>query len=121
MITRSNQDRRDHRSAPVIHDPAPSHWRLIPKPVLSRAPAAVAGASPAGRSSRAYAGAMADHEHELIQLIEGSPPEVGLPEMAREIGISEDEAERLIADLERAGRLRRDGDRLIVVASDEDA
>lgn len=62
---------------------------------------------------------MAGHERELIQLIEGSPqPEVGLSEMAREIGITQDEAERLVARLERAGRLRRDGDRLVVVGKD---
>jgi DNA-binding IclR family transcriptional regulator len=60
---------------------------------------------------------MADHEQELIQLIEGSPPELSLAEMAREIGITEDEAEQLAARLERAGRLRRDGERLVVVGS----
>jgi hypothetical protein len=37
--------------------------------------------------------------------------------MAREIGITEDEAEQLAARLERAGRLRRDGERLVVVGS----
>ena len=67
-------------------------------------------------------GTVADHELELIRLIEGSPqPQVTLPEMAREIGITEDAAERLVARLERAGRLKRDGGRLIVVATDADA
>jgi DNA-binding IclR family transcriptional regulator len=63
---------------------------------------------------------MADHERELIQLIEGSPPELSLAEMAREIGVTEAEAERLVARLERSGRLRRDGGRLVVVASGAD-
>lgn len=66
-------------------------------------------------------GAVAEHERELIRLIEGSPPEVTLAEMAREIGIGQDAAEELVARLESAGSLRRDGDRLIVVATDGDA
>jgi DNA-binding IclR family transcriptional regulator len=61
---------------------------------------------------------MDEHERELIQLIEGSPSELSLAELAREIGISTEEAEGIVERLERQSRLRRDGARLIVVESE---
>jgi DNA-binding Lrp family transcriptional regulator len=61
---------------------------------------------------------MDEHEQKLIQLIEGSPAELSLAEFAREIGISVPEAQRIVDRLEREGRLRRDGARLIVVESE---
>jgi DNA-binding Lrp family transcriptional regulator len=59
---------------------------------------------------------MADHARELLTLIEGTP-DAGraLDEIAREIGISNEEAGRLIEQLERDGRLKWDGERPIVV------
>jgi DNA-binding IclR family transcriptional regulator len=54
-----------------------------------------------------------------MQLIEGSPqPDVSLSDMARQIGISDEDAERLVARLETAGKLRREGERLIAIGSD---
>jgi DNA-binding Lrp family transcriptional regulator len=59
---------------------------------------------------------MADHARELLTLIEGTP-DAGrsLDEFARELGISNEEAGRLIEQLEREGRLKWDGERPIVV------
>ncbi len=59
---------------------------------------------------------MADHRRELLQLIEGSPqPDLSVAELGRAIGVSPKEADRLVAELERAGHVTRDGDRVIAV------
>lgn len=57
-----------------------------------------------------------EHERELITLIEGTPDaEHHLDEFARQLGLDNDETGRLIESLERQGRLRWEGERLIVV------
>jgi DNA-binding IclR family transcriptional regulator len=59
---------------------------------------------------------VADHKQELMQLIEGSPnPPLMLGGMAEAIGISYDEAEGLLDELVREGRVRMDGERPIAV------
>ena len=59
---------------------------------------------------------MADHERELLTLIEGTPePQRHLEEFGREIGLSFDEVGSMVERLEREGRLRWEGERLIVV------
>ncbi|MFL5827530.1 MAG: hypothetical protein ACJ76V_13480 [Thermoleophilaceae bacterium] len=59
---------------------------------------------------------MADHKQELLQLIEGSPnPPLMLGGMAEAIGVSYDDAERLLGELIREGRVRMDGERPIAV------
>ena len=51
-----------------------------------------------------------------MTLIEGMPEaDLYLDEIAREIGISQEEAGRLIEQLEREGKLRWEGKRPIVV------
>jgi DNA-binding Lrp family transcriptional regulator len=51
-----------------------------------------------------------------MTLIEGTP-DAGryLDELAREVGISQEEAGRILEQLEREGRLKWDGERPIVV------
>lgn len=62
---------------------------------------------------------MADHHRELLQLIEGSPqPDLSVTELGRAIGVSREEADRLVAELERAGHVTRDGDRVIAVENE---
>ena len=57
-----------------------------------------------------------EHERDLITLIEGTPDaEHHLDEFARQLGLDSDETGRLIESLERQGRLRWEGERLIVV------
>jgi DNA-binding IclR family transcriptional regulator len=64
---------------------------------------------------------MTDHRREMLQLIEGSPqPDLSVAELGRAIGLSEEQAERLVEDLERDGQIVRDGDRLIAVEAEED-
>ena len=59
---------------------------------------------------------MTDHRREALRIIKGSPhPDVSLAEIARQLGVSEDEARGLVDALERDGKLVRDGDRLVVV------
>jgi DNA-binding Lrp family transcriptional regulator len=59
---------------------------------------------------------MADHARELLNLIEGMPDaELYLDEIAREIGLSQEEAGRLIERLEREGLIRWEGKRPVVV------
>jgi DNA-binding Lrp family transcriptional regulator len=55
-----------------------------------------------------------EHRSELMRLLRGAPP---LPpgSMARELGITESELQGLIEELEEKGRLRRDGERLILI------
>jgi DNA-binding IclR family transcriptional regulator len=53
---------------------------------------------------------------ELLQLVRGAPqPGVDLDGMADQIGVSRERLEREVDALVRAGRLRRDGERLVVV------
>jgi len=57
-----------------------------------------------------------EHPRELLRLIKGSPqPELSVQSLAERIGIPEGEAEAMIEDLIRQGRLVREGDRLLVV------
>lgn len=57
-----------------------------------------------------------ERRDELLRLLKGAPtPEVSTETAARRIGIAPDEAERLVTELEAEGRLRREGERLIVV------
>jgi DNA-binding Lrp family transcriptional regulator len=59
---------------------------------------------------------MAEHEREMLKLIEGTPdPERHLDEFARQLGLSFDEAGRLIDRLEQQGRIRWEGERPVVV------
>lgn len=62
---------------------------------------------------------MTDDEHraELLQLIKGSPPEVGMDGLADQIGLSRERTAELVDELVAEGRLRRDDDedRLVVV------
>jgi DNA-binding IclR family transcriptional regulator len=62
---------------------------------------------------------MADHRREMLQLIEGSPASLSVAELGREIGLTEEQAEKLVAELERDGHVVRDGDRLIGVGRAE--
>jgi len=77
---------------------------------------------PAGYASRMSAQPEPDdhapdeHPRELLRLIKGSPqPELSVQSLAERIGIPEGEAEAMIEDLIRQGRLVREGDRLLVV------
>ena len=57
-----------------------------------------------------------EHRDELIQLVKGSPqPEVDVPTIARRMGVGEDEAQSMVAELVRDGTLEVDADRLIFV------
>lgn len=57
-----------------------------------------------------------DLHRKLLQLVEGAPqPGVDASEIARQLGITQAETIELIDELERRGRIRRDGDRLIGV------
>jgi DNA-binding Lrp family transcriptional regulator len=59
---------------------------------------------------------VADYARELMTLIEGTPDAgLYLDELAREVGISQEEAGRLLEQLEREGRIKWEGDRPIVV------
>ena len=59
---------------------------------------------------------MADHKEEMLQLIKGSPnPPLMVGGMAEEIGISFEEAEQLLAELVREGRVEMDGERPIAI------
>jgi DNA-binding Lrp family transcriptional regulator len=55
-----------------------------------------------------------DHRSELMRLLRGAP-QLPAGSMARELGITEAELHGLIEELEEQGRLRRDGERLILV------
>jgi hypothetical protein len=58
----------------------------------------------------------AELRRKLLRLIEGtSKPELGLDEMARQLGLSQAEAGRLIEELEDEGHLRWQGERPIAV------
>lgn len=57
-----------------------------------------------------------DHARELMTLIEGTPDaEIYLDELAREVGISQEEAGRILEQLEREGKLRWEGKRPVIV------
>ena len=59
---------------------------------------------------------MDEHRAELLRLVKGSPqPELGVNALAQRMGISEGDTQALIDALVAEGRLRRDGDRLLVV------
>jgi len=59
---------------------------------------------------------VADHKEELLQLIEGSPnPPLMLGGMAETIGVSYEEAERLLEELVREGRVRMEGETPVAV------
>ena len=58
-------------------------------------------------------------QEELLQLIAGAPhPPLDLSGWAEELGITDRHAQALVETLIRRGRLRRDGERLIVVQAD---
>jgi DNA-binding IclR family transcriptional regulator len=53
---------------------------------------------------------------ETLRLLKGAPhPEVGVQSIAERLGIEQSEVEKILADLEREGTIRRDGERWIVV------
>lgn len=57
-----------------------------------------------------------DHRSELMRLLRGAPP-MPAGSIARELGVTEAELHGLIEQLEQQGRIRRDGERLILVES----
>lgn len=59
---------------------------------------------------------MSDEEHraEILRLLKGAPG-LGVTGLAERIGTGDDEVERLLGELARRDRVRRDGDRWIVV------
>jgi DNA-binding IclR family transcriptional regulator len=62
---------------------------------------------------------MADHARELLTLIEGTPDAgLYLDELAREAGISQEEAGRILEQLEREGRIVWEGEPPIAVERD---
>jgi DNA-binding Lrp family transcriptional regulator len=57
-----------------------------------------------------------EHDRELVRLVKGTPASFQSPaEMAREIGVSLEEAERRLARLVERGRLKREGDRFVAI------
>lgn len=53
---------------------------------------------------------------ELLRLLKGSPqPEVSIRSLADRMGASESATAALVEELETEGRLRREGERLLVV------
>jgi DNA-binding IclR family transcriptional regulator len=53
---------------------------------------------------------------ETLRLLKGAPhPEVGVQAIAERLGVEISEAQKILDDLEREGRIRRDGDRWIVI------
>lgn len=59
---------------------------------------------------------LAEHDRELLRLVKGTPqPEPSIAELARLIGEQESETRERVQRLIAAGRLRREGDRLIAV------
>lgn len=59
---------------------------------------------------------MAAHDRELLRIVKGSPqPELSVAEIARQLGEPEEDTHDRVERLVRAGRLRREGDRLVAV------
>jgi hypothetical protein len=88
----------DDHIAFVEHPHIPEHWREAPP----------------GRSGDKHE----EWREEIVRLIAGSPSEVSLSEIAREIGAKPGQVEAVVDDLIARGRLVRDGERLVVVTSD---
>lgn len=87
----------DDHIVSLEHPDLPSHWR---REGLGNVEA------PGNRRRR----------DELLRLLKGSPqPQVSIEALAAQMGVSPAEAEQLVEELLRAGLLRRNGQRLVVV------